>query len=145
MTLKVRIEDDASGVATLQAKVACDGVLERFTDSDPSLPGAQPAKIRISRDGEPGAPNLQASLKTVEDLNGGEVMPGDVLRYRITLINDGDADAIDVAFTDVLPSQVDYVEGSAEGEPGLVVEGEREDDLSHRHRTSAWRFRPAPG
>lgn len=130
VTLKARFNADASGVATLQAKVACQGVLERLTDSDPSLPGAQPAKIRIQRDGEPEAPDLRASVKTVEDLNGGEVMPGDVLRYRITLINDSSADAIDVAITDNLPSLLVYVEDSATGDAGLVVEGVRESNIS---------------
>lgn len=130
VTLRARVAEDASGIATLQARVACAGVLERYTDSDPSLPGAQPARVRIGREGVEPAPNLQASLKTVEDLNGGEVMPGDVLRYRITLVNEGDGDAVDVAITDVLPSGLSYVTNSASGDPGLLVEGVREADLS---------------
>ena len=38
-------------------------------------------------------PNLSTSTKTVDDLNGGTVQPGDRLKYDITLINTGDIDA----------------------------------------------------
>ena len=49
-------------------------------------------------------PNLLLD-KTVSDLNGGTVQPGDVLEYTLTLFNNGDADA-----TQDSPLGLDYVE-----------------------------------
>lgn len=48
-------------------------------------------------------PDLSSSTKTVVDLNGGEVDPGDVLRYTITLIETGGAATSGVAVRDDLP------------------------------------------
>lgn len=127
---RARVRAETSGVVSLQAKIRCGSVLERLTDADPSLPGAQPATFRIVGEGEPSGPVLRGSLKTVEDLNGGEVEAGDLLRYRITLVNDGDADALDVTVTDILPSQLLYVPDSILGDAGLAVSGDLEEELS---------------
>lgn len=51
------------------------------------------------------------AVKTVQDLNGGRVVPGDTLRYTVTLINGATA-VNNVTFTDVLPNFVTYVAGS---------------------------------
>lgn len=54
-------------------------------------------------------PDLSASLKEVLDLNGGQVEPGDVLRYRITVLNDGGAEANDVQVIDIPPAGTTYI------------------------------------
>ncbi|MCK5799545.1 MAG: DUF11 domain-containing protein, partial [Deltaproteobacteria bacterium] len=48
------------------------------------------------------APDLGASTKVVTDINGGQVEPGDVLRYTITVDNQGTANATNVQVTDVV-------------------------------------------
>jgi uncharacterized repeat protein (TIGR01451 family) len=48
-------------------------------------------------------PDLSTSTKTVVDLNGGEVDPGDVLRYTISLIETGGVAASGVGVLDDLP------------------------------------------
>ncbi len=55
------------------------------------------------------APNLSASTKTVVDDNGGQVQPGDLLRYTIMVRNNGDASARQTSITDVVDANLDTV------------------------------------
>jgi len=48
------------------------------------------------------------AVKTVTDLNGGLVMPGDTLEYAVTLTNTGGGGLTQVRFTDPLPAQTTY-------------------------------------
>jgi len=50
--------------------------------------------------------------KTVTDLNGGDVVPGDTLEYTITGSNSGTDTAVGVTLTDALPAGVTFVPGS---------------------------------
>jgi uncharacterized repeat protein (TIGR01451 family) len=52
------------------------------------------------------APDLSTSTKTVIDENGGNLYPGDILRYTITLIESAGVPATDVRVTDVIPPHV---------------------------------------
>jgi len=52
------------------------------------------------------APDLSTSTKTVIDQNGGNLYPGDILRYTITLIESAGVPATDVRVTDVIPPHV---------------------------------------
>ena len=52
------------------------------------------------------APDLSTSTKTVVDRNGGNLYPGDTLRYTITLIESTGMPATDVRVTDFLPASV---------------------------------------
>ncbi len=58
------------------------------------------------------APDLTSSAKSVIDINGGNLTPGDELEYVITVSNTGDDAAVDTILTDPLPSQVTFVPGS---------------------------------
>jgi uncharacterized repeat protein (TIGR01451 family)/fimbrial isopeptide formation D2 family protein len=51
-------------------------------------------------------PDLSTSTKSVLDVNGGDVNPGDVLRYTISLNNTGDASYNTVSVTDNVPPNV---------------------------------------
>ncbi|HYQ18264.1 MAG TPA: DUF3344 domain-containing protein [Polyangiaceae bacterium] len=57
-------------------------------------------------------PDLAGSSKVVSDLNGGAILPGDVLEYQIDVRNSGNDTAIDVIAIDELPEGVNYVPGS---------------------------------
>lgn len=60
------------------------------------------------------APALEAT-KTVVDLNGGQVNPGDVLEYTIVLTNRGDDAAINLILAnDPVPTETTYVPDSLE-------------------------------
>ncbi len=71
-------------------------------------------------------PDLSASTKEVEDLDGGLVEPGDLLRWRITVINDGGTEANDVVVEDAIPAGMRYLpntttmSGAAVSDAGLV-------------------------
>ena len=52
------------------------------------------------------APDLSTSTKTVIDLNGGNLYPGEVLRYTITLVESAGMPATGIRVTDVLSPHV---------------------------------------
>jgi clumping factor A len=57
-------------------------------------------------------PDFSTSLKTAEDLNGGELLPGDVLEYTIMAENTGNDASANTTLTDALPQGVSFVPGS---------------------------------
>jgi uncharacterized repeat protein (TIGR01451 family)/MYXO-CTERM domain-containing protein len=58
------------------------------------------------------APEFSTSTKTVKDLNGGKVRPGDTLEYTINVKNTGNDASKNTVLVDVLPSGVTFVPGS---------------------------------
>jgi large repetitive protein len=61
--------------------------------------------------------------KSVADLNGGDVEPGDVLRYTVTTLNSGDDAATGVRVQDAVPPQTTLVPAAFRG-PGSVAAGD---------------------
>jgi uncharacterized repeat protein (TIGR01451 family)/fimbrial isopeptide formation D2 family protein len=59
------------------------------------------------------------ALKTVSDLDGGLVQPGDTLEYTITLMN-SHGPVSGVTFTDNIPGSTSYVSGSLNTTKGVV-------------------------
>jgi uncharacterized repeat protein (TIGR01451 family) len=57
-------------------------------------------------------PDFNSSTKSVVDLNGGSVVPGDVLEYTLDFANTGNDTATNVIMTDVIPAGVTYQPGS---------------------------------
>ncbi len=57
-------------------------------------------------------PNFTSSTKTVTDLNGDGVVPGDTLEYTITVRNDGNDDSILTVLNDTIPVGMTFVPGS---------------------------------
>ena len=62
------------------------------------------------------------ALKTVTDLNGGTLQPGEPLQYAITLRNTGGSGVTNVVFSDQAPAQTTYVPGSLATTQGAVNE-----------------------
>jgi uncharacterized repeat protein (TIGR01451 family) len=97
--------------------------------------GATSAAVKLETTGDtylPGvifivtdlfAPDVQ-STKSVTDLNGGQVEPGDELEYVISGVNRGQDDAVDVVVLDPVPAGTDFVPGS------LRVGGAAQTDAS---------------
>ena len=90
--------------------------------------GATSAVIRLTTGGEtyfPGAVGFATDLfapqvdlvKSVLDVNGGQVEPGDVLRYSVTATNNGGDDATNVVIEDPIPTHTTYGTGT------LTVDG----------------------
>ncbi len=60
-------------------------------------------------------PNIKDALtKTVTDINGGALVPGDVLQYELVINNQGDDGATNIVLTDPLPANTTFVPGSLE-------------------------------
>jgi clumping factor A len=57
-------------------------------------------------------PDFSTSAKSVVDLNGGTVLPGDVFEYTVLVTNTGNDTSINTVMTDVLPAGLTYVPGS---------------------------------
>ena len=57
-------------------------------------------------------PEFPEVTKTVVDVNGGEVLPGDELEYRMMFRNDGNDGAQNVVFRDLVPTDTTFVPGS---------------------------------
>ncbi len=88
--------------------------------------GATSANVLLTTNGDtyyPGVVSFATDLyspvfdatsftKTVTDLNGGTVRPGDVLEYTMTMRNTGQDNALACALRDTLPANVTYVAGS---------------------------------
>lgn len=64
--------------------------------------GNNPTAVSASTLTVDATPDLSTSTKSVSDLDGGTVLPGDTLRYTVTLINNGNGRATGVAVTDTI-------------------------------------------
>ncbi len=53
-------------------------------------------------------PDFTGTEKLVADLNGGAVLPGDVLEYTINVVNGGNDTAVNTMLADVVPAGVTY-------------------------------------
>ncbi len=108
-----------SGVIENQGSAVTDQTDEQQTDSNGTpLDGEQPTLVEAAPaggEGAPGSPNLSMSKEDCfcKDVDGdGQVSPGDILRYLITIQNTGSAPATNVSFTDSIPDQVTFIPGS---------------------------------
>lgn len=100
--------------------------IDTFTPNTPLPNGSTSAVVRVIGSSSdviyPGIitlatdiflPNIKDSLtKTVTDVNGGRVLPGDELEYELTVLNQGNDGATNVVLTDVLPPNTSFVPGS---------------------------------
>ena len=113
LTFRVRITGGST--VSNQGHVTSSAGPDQLTDGDPSLPGDQPTVTPVSA----GARADLTGSKAVLDENGGDVLPGDVLTYVITVVNGGGADAAQVTLEDPLPPGLEYVAGSASGDGAI--------------------------
>ena len=96
-------EVDASGILPNSSTSA---TVKLTTSGDAYYPGMVTTQIDLY------SPQFPAITKSVVDLNGGEVRPGDVLEYTIATTNTGLDPAQSSVMTDVLPANTTYVPGS---------------------------------
>jgi len=67
-------------------------------------------------------PNIEILKKDAyQDINDdGVISPGDLISYTLTMINDGSATAHNVVFTDSIPQNTEYVNGTASSTQGTI-------------------------
>ena len=82
--------------------------IEATTDGDVYFLGAFVTSISTFE------PNLSTSTKTVVDVDGEPLLPGDEMLYTIHVINTGNDNAINTVVDDVLPMGVSYKAGTLE-------------------------------
>jgi fimbrial isopeptide formation D2 family protein/MYXO-CTERM domain-containing protein len=91
------------------------------------------------------APDFHGMAKDVVDLNGGAILPNDILEYTITAVNSGNDAATFAELTDVLDPGLSLVAGSIEIMEGGAVGtktnagGDDEGDYDAASRTITWR------
>jgi uncharacterized repeat protein (TIGR01451 family)/MYXO-CTERM domain-containing protein len=73
-------------------------------------------------------PDFTTSTKTATDVNGGSLIPGDVLQYTIVVTNTGNDTSINTVLSDALPTGVTYVPGSLQITAGVNA-GSKTDTL----------------
>jgi len=95
-------------------------------------------------------PDLVTTLtKTVQDLNGGDIQPGDVLEYTLSFSNTGQDGATNVVLRDPIPTHTQYVPGSlqvrtnAAGAPTGTFTDAAGDDIAE-YAASCPEFSGAP-
>jgi len=80
-------------------------------------------------------PEFTSSEKTVKDVNGGVLLPGDELEYTITVSNTGNDASANTVLTDALPPGVTLVPGSINvltgPNSGVKTEGADADQASY--------------
>jgi uncharacterized repeat protein (TIGR01451 family) len=96
LTLAVNVLETAAATVNLTAAVSSDS----FDSTLANNTATDPTNIVF--------PNLSTSTKTVQDLNGGEANPGDILRYTITLIESAGFVTSGVTVTDHIPANVSF-------------------------------------
>ena len=109
--------DAAIGGVWETVVLALDGSVNEVSATDglvhkPSVSGTGETQANFFNIDEQGftiiepVPDLSASTKTVVDINGGSLYPGDILAYTITLVESAGMPAADVRVTDVIPDHV---------------------------------------
>ncbi|MEZ4471179.1 MAG: DUF11 domain-containing protein [bacterium] len=97
---------------TNQAELVAEGLARVGTDDPTTAKPADPTVVRVV-----SAPRL-AVAKTVEDVNGAPVRPGDELIYRLRVENIGGDQAVGAALRDPLAAELAFVDA-----PGARREG----------------------
>ncbi|MBM2617302.1 tandem-95 repeat protein [Actinoplanes sp. LDG1-06] len=109
--------------------------IDQFDASGKLQNNVQNAELTLTTGGEtfyPGvvtfttdlfAPDVQSTVTGV-DTDGGDLLPGDVIEYTITVRNDGTDTALQTVLTDAIPTHTTYVPGS------LTIAGASKTDAS---------------
>ena len=104
-----------------QARVTSTEVPFGVVSDDPSTPEVDDVTVVevVRFDGA----DLSETTKTVEDVNGGLVEPGDVLAYTIRVVNSGGGTSASPTIRDVTPANTTFVADSLRVD-GVTVPGE---------------------
>lgn len=98
VSARFQLTIDAAAADGLVIQNAADMTVVMFPAEDRTL--TSPPLTVFSR------PDVSSTTKTVEDLNGGDVQPNDILRWTITIPNEGNKPALGVAVVDVVDANL---------------------------------------
>ncbi|WP_433303609.1 Ig-like domain-containing protein [Actinoplanes sp. CA-030573] len=125
---------DATGMF---ANAATSATLTLTTTGDQYYPGVITFTIDLY------SPNI-TTTPSVIDLNGGDLVPGDVLEYRIAVRNEGNDTADGVALSDAIPSYTTYVPGSLTVAGSPVTDATGDDAGSYAAGAAGWTLGTIP-
>lgn len=96
------------------------------------------------------APIVRGNItKTVTDVNGGVVAPGDVLEYTLTVSNTGTDASVNMVLTDPIPANTTFVPGSLEitagANLGVKTDAAADDQAEHDAALNRLIFRLGTG
>jgi uncharacterized repeat protein (TIGR01451 family)/MYXO-CTERM domain-containing protein len=92
------------------------------------------------------APDFNNLIKEAKDVNGGAVVPGDIIEYTISGKNAGNDDATGVVLTDTIEAGLEFVSGSLEivegGTVGLKTDAAGDDQAEYvaAGKKAVWRL-----
>ncbi|GIF24155.1 putative repeat protein (TIGR01451 family) [Actinoplanes tereljensis] len=89
------------------------------------------------------APKITTTV-TGTDLDGGDLLPGDVLEYRIAVRNDGSDTADNLLLSDAVPPHTTYVPGSLTVQGAPVTDANGDDDGWFTGGTANWNLGSIP-
>ncbi|GBC61613.1 hypothetical protein DENIS_2575 [Desulfonema ishimotonii] len=105
---------------------------EGETDGTADLPGVTEdvpdADFGYRLPGDDETPDLTHAAKSGLDLNGGHLVPGDIVEYTVTLFNAGQGAAEGAVYTDTPHSHTTLVNGSVTTTQGTVATGNGSGD-----------------
>ena len=100
---------DVADVSGVLANSAMSAAITLTTGGETYFPGVVVFATELY------APDLLTDItKSVADVDGGSVEPGDVLEYSVSFSNVGTDGAVDTVLTDAIPSGTTYLPGSLE-------------------------------
>ena len=108
-----------------QGMVTGTGGIQALTDGDPLTPEADPTCLYLNQ----GPPVLDV-FASVTDLDGGTVMPGNILEYKVRIIHTENRPAADVVYRDQPAGFLSLTPGSISNDKGLVITGNGEGDAA---------------
>ncbi|GIM93546.1 Ig-like domain-containing protein [Paractinoplanes toevensis] len=89
------------------------------------------------------APKITTTV-TGTDVNGNDLLPGDVIEYRIAVRNDGSDTADNLLLSDAVPPHTTYVPGSLTVQGAAVTDATGDDDGWFTGGTAAWNLGSIP-
>lgn len=111
-----------------------DVVIQVAADSDPNCFNQTIDRIRLEPKPDPAQPNLSL-VKNAKDVNGGVLLPGDVIEYSLTLSNPSQESVTNAFIAEFIPADVTYIANSVQitsgANAGAKTDAIRDDEVDY--------------
>jgi len=107
LIIDVLVKSGSLGATIANSALVTFSTGSENTDGNNSLPGAQSTDVVL------GGSIEGVAIMSVVDVNGGNVEPTDELRYRISLKNQSNLNAVNLVYVNAIPANTTYKAGSA--------------------------------
>jgi len=125
ITYLLQVNSDAPEGALIkgQGQVGSNELPDEPTDNLNSVAVNDPTVAGIIGSSDTWVNANISAKKTAADMNAGKPEPGDKIKYRVTITNEGPDTAKNLIFTDSAPLYTSLVSGSVQSDRGAVKEG----------------------